>query len=94
VFRALPRRILDQATDAYVEWREECAGVRDAYQRWLNAVRPDAALAFGAYMAALDREERASQVYAGLVGRLGPLVATHRPRITGSRAPAPGASQA
>jgi predicted ABC-type transport system involved in lysophospholipase L1 biosynthesis ATPase subunit len=63
-------RMTDEAMEAYVEWREECARVWDAYDRWLGAVRADAALAFPAYLAALDREERASEVYAGLVSRL------------------------
>jgi hypothetical protein len=70
--------MVDEALEGYVEWREECARVWDAYHRWLSAARMDAALAFRAYLAAVDREERASQVYAGLVRRLDPLVATSR----------------
>jgi len=68
--------MIDEAMDAYVEWREECIRVRDAYQLWLSAARADAQLAFPAYVAALDREERASEVYAGLIMRLYPLVTT------------------
>jgi hypothetical protein len=81
--------MIDEAMDAYVEWREECARVWDAYHRWLSAVRADAALAFPAYLAALDREERASEVYASLIGRLDHL--WRRP-ASGERAggPAPG----
>jgi hypothetical protein len=80
--------MVDEALEGYVEWREECARVWDAYHRWLSAAPIDAALAFGAYLAAVDREERASQVYAGLVSRLDPLVAKPRrgaARATGAR---------
>jgi hypothetical protein len=76
MIRSERRRMIDEAMDAYVEWREECIRVWDAYQRWLGAARGDAELAFPAYVAALDREERASEVYAGLIMRLYPLVAT------------------
>jgi hypothetical protein len=76
--------------DAYVEWREECHRVWEAYQRWLSAVQPDTAFAFQVYVAALDREERASEVYAGLMGRLDPLVATSLPRAATEDPPATG----
>jgi hypothetical protein len=72
--------MVDETMDAYVDWREECTHVGEAYRRWLSAVRADAALAFRAYLAALDREERASQVYADLISRLGRLVAEAPPR--------------
>lgn len=87
------RRMVDDAMDAYVEWREECARVWDAYQRWLGAVRADAALAFPAYVAALDREELASEVYAGLISRLDHLVHDPSPRPTKQGTPASGGSQ-
>ena len=57
--------------EAYVDWREECAGVWDAYERWARAPKIDAAGAFSAYRAALDREECASHVYADLLARIG-----------------------
>jgi hypothetical protein len=88
----LRRRLVDEAMDAYVDWREECVRVWDAYHRWLDAVRADAALAFRAYLAALDREERASEVYAGRLSRLDPLVATPGQGATEDRASASGAS--
>jgi hypothetical protein len=81
--------MVDEAMDAYVDWREECVRVWDAYHGWLTAVRADAALAFRAYLAALDREERASEVYAGLISELDSVVATPqeaRPRIGRPRA--------
>jgi hypothetical protein len=68
------RRLVDAAIDAYVDWREERGAVWDAYGSWKAAPSADCALAFGAYAAALDREERASEVYARLIRRVGDLV--------------------
>jgi hypothetical protein len=68
--------MVDEAMEAYVEWREECIRVWDADLRWLSAERADGALAFRAYVAALDREERAAEVYADLITDLDQLVAT------------------
>jgi hypothetical protein len=65
------RRLVDEAIDAYVDWREESVGVWDSYARWTAAQGTDAGLAFQAYVAALDREERASEVYGGLIRRAG-----------------------
>jgi 5-methylthioribose kinase len=90
---SLPRRKVDETIDAYVDWREECTHVREAYRRWLSAEGADVALAFRAYVAALDREERASEVYADLMGRLGHLLADAPPKVTGNQAPTSGASQ-
>jgi hypothetical protein len=62
------------AVDAYVAWREECVAVRTAYLAWRRARAAQAALAFGAYEAALDREEVAAEIYAALMRRVGHLV--------------------
>jgi hypothetical protein len=64
------KQLVDEAIDAYVDWREECARVRDAYERWAHAPRIDAQGAFSAYRAALDGEECASHAYADLVARI------------------------
>jgi glucan phosphorylase len=64
------RRMVDEAMDAYVDWREESHRVWEAYERWLDAARADIAFACLAYVAALDREERAAEVYADLINRL------------------------
>jgi hypothetical protein len=64
------KHLVDEAVDAYVDWREECVAVHDAYARWTNASTVDAASAFAAYRAALDREECASEVYADLINRV------------------------
>lgn len=64
------RDVAHALTDAYVAWREACAAARDAYEAWTCARAGDAPLAFAAYRAALDREERAADVYADLVMRV------------------------
>lgn len=64
------KQLLDEAIDAYVDWREQSADVWAAYERWAGAPRIDAAGAFSAYRAALDREERASHAYADLLVRI------------------------
>jgi hypothetical protein len=61
--------VIDDAMDAYVEWREESAQVESAYRRWATAEPSDAALAFAAYVAALDREDRASICFEQVVRR-------------------------
>jgi hypothetical protein len=54
---------------AYAEWRMSCALVWTAYRQWWNATRIDAHVAYGAYTAALDREEAAARVYSRLSKR-------------------------
>jgi hypothetical protein len=56
--------LVDAAVDCYVDWREESAAVRRAYRGWATAERPERPGAFAAYVAALDREERAGDRYA------------------------------
>lgn len=63
------RRLVDEAIDAYVDWREECATLKDAYRRWTQASDADAEFAFWGYRAALDREESASFAYAARVAQ-------------------------
>ena len=60
---------VDELMDAYLEWCEESGAVAFAYRRWSSAPTEDAAGAFAAYVAALDREERASAEYARLFMR-------------------------
>lgn len=62
--------VVDDAVEAYVRWREECAGAHEAYARWSSAEKADRLLASCAYMAALDREETAASVYADAMRRL------------------------
>jgi hypothetical protein len=76
-------RLVDEAIDAYVDWREERASVWDAYARWTGTPVADCPLAFSAYRAALDREERAAQVYAELMTRVSVAVPTFQLDVTG-----------
>ena len=66
------RRLGDALIDLYVEWREECSAVQLAYERWREASKDDSEAAFAAYNAALDREERAGDVYAALIRQTTP----------------------
>jgi hypothetical protein len=64
-------RLVDRMITAYVEWREACRLVHDAYRSWAGATGPRARVAFCWYTAALDAEESAAEVYARLVRRVG-----------------------
>jgi hypothetical protein len=87
VSRHLDRKLVDRLVDAYVDWREECVYVWEAYERWTTAPLPERRLAFSGYRAALEREEHASRVYAELVVRL----AAAAPRSVGTAATVLGA---
>jgi hypothetical protein len=50
-------------------WRAACIRVLAAYIVWDERADLDRDLAFEAYLAALDREERAADMYAGTIGR-------------------------
>jgi hypothetical protein len=62
--------LIDDLMEIYVEWREECVRLGEAYERWLGAPVTERSLAFAAYRAALDGEEQASAVYADRVDRI------------------------
>jgi len=87
--RRADKRLADDAFHAYIEWLEESRAVWHAYDRWAGAVHADAALAFGAYRAALEREEHASGVYATLVMQL----PSGTPLHPGARTAAPPPSE-
>ena len=63
------RADVDDVVAAYSAWRGECAAARAAYRRWGRGARRDAWFECAAYLAALDREERAAEVYARLLAR-------------------------
>ena len=63
------KRMVDRLMDAYVNWREACLRVNDAYLCWTSERGIRATVAFGSYMAALDQEEDAAEVYAFLARR-------------------------
>ena len=104
--QALHRRhdTRDLAVDAYVAWREECVAVRTAYLAWRRARAAEAALAFDAYEAALDREEVAAKAcpspdatgWPPGRARSGPPAAIppERPRSAGVSATRSGSTQA
>jgi hypothetical protein len=62
------RRALIRATDrAYAEWCRESSAVERLYSRWSEAPDGKRARCFAAYAAALEREQRAAEVYADMV---------------------------
>jgi hypothetical protein len=63
------KRLVDKLVDAYVAWRERCARVDDTYRYWATETGPRGGVAFGLCSAALDAEEPAAKVSAGLVRR-------------------------
>ena len=71
--RSKRRNTVDLAVNAYVAWRHECVAVRDAYLTWKRAHAAVEPQAFGAYEAALDREEMTARAYAELTRRVGHL---------------------
>ena len=54
--------LMAKGMDAYIDWREECLRVNEAYAWWASTTAPHAAMALGAYSAALDPEERAANM--------------------------------
>ena len=64
------KQLVNEAIDAYFDWGADCVGVWDASERGACAPKHDAAGAFSAYRAALDREECASHAYADLLARI------------------------
>jgi hypothetical protein len=74
---------VDEVIDAYVDWHDECRAVWDTYRRWTSAPVADAGLAFEGYSAALEREERAADVYAAQIRRVGDVMRTEHRRTGG-----------
>jgi hypothetical protein len=64
-------QLVDGTIGAYVDWREACRAVHDAYRLWTSATGPFAKAAFWRYTAALDGEELAADAYASQVRRVG-----------------------
>ena len=59
--------LVDRMIELYCDWRTACWDVRAAYERFVETPASDRAVAFAAYMAALDREESACGAYAAQV---------------------------
>jgi len=64
-------RLGDTASAANVDWREASALVSSSYRAWDQADSGRSGSWFAAYVAALDREERASEAYAHAIKRAG-----------------------
>ena len=69
---AVRRRAIDDLMDCYVAWREACYAVDLAYQRWAEATPDESGSFYSGYVAALDREEQASLIYADHISRFTP----------------------
>ena len=74
----LHEQAVDDAVLAYVQWREECASVWNAYDQWTSATAGDKVPGHAAYCAALDREEAAANAYAKVVDRVGEFLSPLR----------------
>jgi hypothetical protein len=59
--------LVDRMIELYCDWRTGCWDVRAAYERFLDAPAADRAVAFAAYMAALDQEESACEAYGAQI---------------------------
>jgi hypothetical protein len=64
------RSAIDELLEGYVSWREACRAVWLAYERWISSDRAERGLGYAAYLAALDREERAARTYAHRTARV------------------------
>jgi hypothetical protein len=64
------KRLVDEAIEAYVAWREACIWLNDAYLAWSRQRGSNAHVTFGGYTAALDHEERTAACYAGVLERI------------------------
>jgi hypothetical protein len=84
------KRLVDKLMEAYVDWREACAHVNAAYRYWACETDSRDKVGFGLYVAALDAEQRAADVYAGLVGRAWKLHWGNDPPAQARRGPAWG----
>jgi hypothetical protein len=54
---------LDAQMESYMRWRAESTSAARSYRDWECAPPDDRAMAFGSYLAALDREEMAAGDY-------------------------------
>jgi hypothetical protein len=70
------RTDLDAFIETYVCWREACQEVAGAYARWTAASAGERHLAFAAYRAALEREDRAAHLHRDVQRGIAPQSAT------------------
>ena len=62
--------LADAFVDSWLSWRESCEDVRSAYRWWTACARPQRALAFVGYRAALDREQQAASIHSDWAERI------------------------
>jgi hypothetical protein len=62
--------LVDEVIAAYVTWRTACSALRTLYGVWSTCDRRHRNAAFGVYVAALDREERAATSYRSVVEQI------------------------
>ena len=62
----------DEFLECYVHWRAACIAVRVSYDHWKDAEPDVERFAYAAHVAALDREERAADVYRECAHRIAP----------------------
>jgi hypothetical protein len=55
--------MVEELLDCYLSWREECAALDAAWDRWVHATKEDRPFAFAAYAAQLDLEEQAARCH-------------------------------
>jgi hypothetical protein len=70
----IDRQLVDKAIEAYVDWREACIWVTDAYLVWSRQRGTNAAVTFDGYTAALDHEQRTAARYARVLDRVSVVV--------------------
>jgi hypothetical protein len=86
----LREQLIDEMLARYLDWRAAAEAVDAAYRVWSRAAQAEGALAFAAYGAAVDREERAATVYRSVIDRIEQLFGGEE-RLAGAR---PGAARA
>ena len=67
------RTVAQAAMDAYRDWCQQCSEVSAAYRCWADADESEWQRAWKVYEVALDREQRASSLYADLVEQVADL---------------------
>jgi hypothetical protein len=78
--KVLRDKLVLDAMEAYVEWRQASVAVDDAYRRWSIAGSSDPAREFATYAAALNGEELASIRYAEILRGALRMIARDRRR--------------
>lgn len=60
---------IDAISTSYVNWRDRCVALSNAYERWRRAAPDERATAYAGYVLELELEERAANRYRSLVER-------------------------